>query len=178
MIFRGTPLYSRMPSPSVSTHAVVVEELVCGADVLGEAAVVCCGDVARGADDEVASRLACEAVEPLGYQASVDGQGHGLGDGSEGKERMGICAVQVLGAVIAEGGVVVGLVEDDALHEARECGDDLAIASGLQCGEGLGVYLEVPGIVGLAFVEDRLGGSESASPPPLRMMRSKKGLSP
>ena len=83
--------------------------------------------------------------------------------GAKAKEGMGICAVQVLGAVFAEGGVGVGLVEDDALHEARECGDDLAIASGLQCGEGLGVYLEVPGIVGLAFVEDRLGGSESVA---------------
>ena len=27
-------------------------------------------------------------------------------------------------------------------------------------GEGIGVYLEVPGIVGLAFVEDRLGGGQ------------------
>ena len=40
------------------------------------------------------------------------------GMGAKGKEGMGICAVQVLGAVFAEGGVGVGLVEDDALHEA------------------------------------------------------------
>ena len=141
--------------------AVVVEEPLSAFDVLGQAAVVCCGDVARGADDEVARRLACETVEPFGYQASVDGHRHGLGNGREGKEGVRVCAVLVLGAVFAEGGVGVGLVEDDALHEARERGDDLAIASGFQFGQGLGVYLEVPGIVGLAFFEDRLGGSDS-----------------
>ena len=74
---------------------------------------------------------------------------------------MGVSAVQVLGAVLAEGGVGVGLVQDDALDQAGERGDDLALTRGFQFGQGIGVYLEVPGIVGLAFVEDRPGGSES-----------------
>ena len=76
---------------------------------------------------------------------------------------MGICAVQVLGAVIAEGGVGISLVEDDALHEARERGDDLAFAGGFYLRQDLGVYLEVPGVVSFAGFQNGLGRSKGVA---------------
>ena len=83
-----------------------------------------------GAGDKIAGGLGCETVELVGNDPAVDRHRHRLGYGRKCQERVGVAAVQVLGAIVVQYGVWIGLVDRDALHVAAEGDDQFAQPSG------------------------------------------------
>ena len=79
--------------------------------------------------------------------------------------------------VVAEGRVGIRLIDDDAFHQAGECGDDRAPSRCLHLGEECGLHLQIPGVVRLP-VSSTARAAETASPPPVRTTRSKYGAGP
>ena len=70
---------------------------------------------------------------------------------------MGVLPVQVLGAVVLQSRIGVGLVDDDALHRAGEGRHHYAVPGHLHLRQDARGHLEVPGVVGLAVFQDGAG---------------------
>ena len=59
-------------------------------------------------------------------------------------------SIQILGAIVAQSRVGIGLVDDDTLHQAGEGDDYCAQSSRFHPSKNLRLHLCVPGVVGFA----------------------------
>ena len=82
----GVPSYSRMPSPSLSNDAVLVQQRDGAFEILLEAGVIGRRGIELGRRKHVAGRRAARAIAQFRQQDAVDGHRQGLPDDRIGQE--------------------------------------------------------------------------------------------